>query len=58
MGSDAERARVNVTRAIRSSIERIGQNDPELGRHLGEAVKTGTFCAYQVDPVATTDWRS
>ena len=49
-GSDAERARVNVTRAIRSVLKRIGELDPALGRALGSAVRTGTFCVY--DPPA------
>ncbi len=33
-GSDAERARVNVTRAIRAALRRVGERDAELGRHL------------------------
>jgi tetratricopeptide (TPR) repeat protein len=56
MGSDAERSRVNVTRAIRSALARIREHNPELGRHLERTVRTGTFCAYQPDPRATIDW--
>jgi tetratricopeptide (TPR) repeat protein len=56
VGSDAERARVNVTRAIRSSIARIQDHDPEMGRHLERTVRTGTFCVYESDPRATVDW--
>lgn len=48
--SASERARVNVTRAIRSAVKRIGENDPELGRSLETAVKTGTFCSYRPLP--------
>jgi hypothetical protein len=46
-GSDAERARVNATRAIRTVIERIAAEDERLGRHLENCVATGTFCAYR-----------
>jgi len=56
MGSDAERARVNVTRAIRSAMARIQEHNPEMGRHLELTVRTGTFCAYQPDPRAKVTW--
>ncbi len=46
-GSGSERARVNVTRAIRSALKRIEENDPDLGRQLDAAISTGTFCAYR-----------
>lgn len=44
-----ERARVNVTRAIRSAIRRIGELDPVAGRHLDATVVTGAFCVYDPD---------
>jgi hypothetical protein len=56
LGSDAERARVNVTRAIRSALARIREHDPELGRHLDQSVRTGIFCSYQVDARAQIKW--
>ena len=46
-GSAAERARVNVQRRLREAIRRIGELDAPLGRFLGQAVRTGTFCAYE-----------
>jgi tetratricopeptide (TPR) repeat protein len=48
-GSAAERARAAVTHRVRAAIRRIGEGDPEAGRHLRNAVKTGTWCAYQPD---------
>jgi hypothetical protein len=54
--SSAERARLNVTRAIRSAVQRIGAANPELGEHLRVAVRTGTFCCYQPDPAAPVVW--
>ena len=54
--SNAERARVNVTRAIRSALERIVEHDPGLGRHLATTARTGTFCSYQPDPRVPVSW--
>jgi hypothetical protein len=50
LGSTAERARVNATRAIRSAISRISEADADLGHHLETTVKTGAFCCYQPRP--------
>ncbi len=55
-GSDAERARVNVTRAIRAVLRRIEERDAELGRHLQASVRTGTFCVYEPDPTDPLAW--
>ena len=49
-GSDAERARVNVTRAIRTALKRISEHDAVLGRRLGSAIRTGTFCVFDPAP--------
>jgi hypothetical protein len=56
-GPHAERARVNVTRAIRSAIKRIAGYDSELGGELEAAVRTGAFCAYEPDPRRPRRWR-
>jgi tetratricopeptide (TPR) repeat protein len=55
-GSDAERARVNVTRAIRTALKRISDHDPALGRSLGTSIRTGTFCAYEPLPGDEPVW--
>ena len=55
-GSDAERARVNVTRAIRTALKRIADHDPVLGRSLGGAIRTGTFCVYEPAPGDEPVW--
>jgi tetratricopeptide (TPR) repeat protein len=44
--SASERARVNVTRAIKSAVDRIAEHDAEAGRLLSRAIRTGTFCCY------------
>jgi non-specific serine/threonine protein kinase len=46
-GSDAERARVSVTRAIKYAIEKLGEHDPALAEHLRRGIRTGTFCCYE-----------
>ncbi|MEA2218025.1 MAG: hypothetical protein QOJ35_651, partial [Solirubrobacteraceae bacterium] len=55
-GSDAERARVNVTRAIRTALKRIADHDAVLARTLGGAIRTGTFCAYEPAPGDEPAW--
>lgn len=42
-----EKARVAVTKAIRSAIARVADVQPEIGRHLEGAVVTGAFCVYE-----------
>jgi tetratricopeptide (TPR) repeat protein len=55
-GSDAERARVNVTRAIRSVIKRAADEDAALGHEWDATVRTGTFCVHEPDPRAPVRW--
>jgi tetratricopeptide (TPR) repeat protein len=45
-GSAVERARLNVTRAIRSAITKVAVHDEVLGRYLDATVRTGTVCRY------------
>ena len=55
--STAERARLNVTRALRSAIRNIAEVVPPLGRHLDAAVRTGVFCCYERPPGSGILWR-
>jgi hypothetical protein len=52
----AERARVSVTKAIRSALRRIAQHDPALAEHLDRTIRTGVFCSYQPDPRVRSAW--
>jgi len=54
--SDAERARINVTRAIKAALDRIATHSPALGRHFEATLRTGTFCVYLPDPDAQVRW--
>jgi hypothetical protein len=53
----AERARLNVTRAIRGVIRRIAISHPALARHLDTSVATGRFCRYQPKGGGPSEWR-
>jgi tetratricopeptide (TPR) repeat protein len=46
-GSATERARINVQRRLKDAVTRLGEVDPELGRFLDRAVRTGTFCCFR-----------
>jgi hypothetical protein len=54
--SHAERARLNVTRAIRAAIANLARGNPALGRHLAATIRTGRYCAYLPDPRAPIAW--
>ncbi|HET8672724.1 MAG TPA: AAA family ATPase [Thermoleophilaceae bacterium] len=51
-GSSAERARVNVTRSLRATVDRVQQHDAALGHHLHTCIRTGLFCSYDPGPGA------
>jgi hypothetical protein len=55
-GSDAERARINVVRGIRRTIEAIDRQAPLLGDHLRESVRTGRHCIYLPEPGVALSW--
>jgi hypothetical protein len=54
--SHAERARLNVTRAIRASLRALARAHPPLGEHLSHTIRTGRFCSYSPDPRAPITW--
>jgi tetratricopeptide (TPR) repeat protein len=56
-GSAAERARLNVTRAIKSVIEKVAERDAALGKLLDRSIRTGSFCSYIADSLNPTNWR-
>lgn len=53
--SAAERARLNVTRALRAAIARLVQALPGAGAVLDRRVRTGLYCAYE--PSEDDDFR-
>jgi tetratricopeptide (TPR) repeat protein len=57
-GSPAERARVNITRAIHSALGRIRDQSAPVADHLDATIHTGTFCSYSPDPRAPITWHT
>src|SRR5215510_602796 len=55
--SDAERARVAVTKRIKAAIAQIREVDDSLGRYLATSIVTGNFCCYRPDPTSRIDWK-
>ena len=55
-GSDAERARVAVRKAVAAAIDRVAEIDPPLGRLLSDTVRTGASCCYDPDPSRRVRW--
>jgi tetratricopeptide (TPR) repeat protein len=49
-----ERVRKAVANRIKDSLRRISEQHPALGRHLTNAVRTGTYCSYR--PERPTAW--
>ena len=55
--SQAERARVNVTRGIKAALTKIAAHSPPLARYLATTLKTGLFCSFTPDPYNPIDWQ-
>jgi hypothetical protein len=56
--SASERARINVTRAIKVALERIAEHNPALATLLTSSIRTGTFCSYTPDSRLPASWQS
>jgi hypothetical protein len=56
--SAAERARINVTKAMKSAINKISKSHPALGHHLRQTIRTGTYCSYTPDPRSPISWQT
>jgi non-specific serine/threonine protein kinase len=56
-GSPSERARLSVTKAIKSVLAKIEQHNRQLAEHLDATIRTGTFCSYKPDPNSPIYWK-
>jgi hypothetical protein len=54
--AEAERARVNVTRTLRSALTRIAEQAPRAGAHLDASIRTGLACRYDPNPDGPSGW--
>ena len=57
VGSAAERARLNVTRAIKSALQKISERHGQLGELLDRSIRTGSFSCYRANPHTPITWR-
>lgn len=55
--SPAERARVNVTLAIKTALKRIAAHHPALNQYLTRTIKTGYSCMYTPEAHPPVEWR-
>jgi hypothetical protein len=53
---EAERARVNVTRTLRATIERMAVVAPRAAAHLRASVRTGAACRYEPASGGPSRW--
>jgi AAA ATPase domain len=52
----AERARLAVTKAVKSALHRLAAVHPRLAAHLQATVRRGYFCVYTPDPRTPITW--
>ncbi len=57
ISAEDERARVNVTRALRGAIEAVSLAAPRCGAHLEASIRTGRFCRYQPADATSISWK-
>jgi hypothetical protein len=55
--SQAERARINVTKGIKAALSKIAAHSPALARYLAITIKTGLFCSFTPDPCLPVHWQ-
>src|SRR5262249_20463189 len=53
----AERARVNVQRALKAALQKLSTLHPTLGSYLSGTINTGTYCSYAPDLSLPSPWR-
>ncbi len=55
-GSHADKARINVTRAIKRVLDKIRKQDQALAAYLKSTIKTGFQVSYTPDPNNPASW--
>ncbi|MDP9068263.1 MAG: AAA family ATPase [Actinomycetota bacterium] len=56
--SEAEKARVNITKSVKDALKKIEEHHGQLGDHLRATIRTGAYCAYLPDPRLDISWRT
>jgi DNA-binding response OmpR family regulator len=55
--SSTERARVNVQRSMKATLERLAEYHPALGASLAHTINTGTYCSYSPNVPIPSPWQ-
>jgi hypothetical protein len=55
-GDHAERARLTVTKAVKSALRQLTAVHTRLTAHLQATVQRGYFCVYTPDPRTPITW--
>jgi len=55
--SHGERARLTVTKGIKTALDRLRRAHPALAAHLTATIKRGYFCVYAPDPRHPISWQ-
>ena len=54
--SDVERARISVTKALRTALDHIEEQAPLTAAHLRASLRTGRYCRYEPAPGGPARW--
>jgi hypothetical protein len=55
-GDSSERARTAVARTLRYALDELAVQHRPAAEHLRASLRTGTYCSYVPDPLATVTW--
>jgi DNA-binding response OmpR family regulator len=54
--SSTERARINIQRSIKITVEKVAEYHQTLGAYLAHTIHTGTYCSYSPDVRIPSPW--
>jgi hypothetical protein len=57
-GAAAERARLLITKRIKSALKSLDTLHPPLAHHLRACLKTGYYCVYTPPPGQAIAWQT
>jgi len=49
---------VQIGRSIRYSVGQLARHHPRAATHIARAVRTGTYCVYEPDPMMPIIWET
>ncbi len=52
----SERARTAVARSLRYALDELAAHHQPAAAHFQASLRTGTYCSYAPDPLATVEW--